>query len=112
MTTQVTDIDPENAAAQAAAGHVLLIDVREDDEWEAGHLADATHIPLGRLDPADIPTGRPVVTVCRSGGRAGKAAEKLAGAGRQVSNLTGGMNAVAAAGLPVVTSQGDPGSVI
>ncbi len=110
--TQVTDIAPADAARRAAAGEVLLIDVREADEWAAGHAADATHTPLGALEPASVPRDRPVVATCRSGGRSGKAAQALAAAGHEVSNLVGGMNAWASNGLPVVQADGTPGQVI
>ncbi|MEO6206055.1 MAG: rhodanese-like domain-containing protein [Mycobacteriales bacterium] len=110
--TQVTDISPQDAARRAAAGEVLLLDVREDYEWAAGHAADATHTALGTLNPAGVPRDRPVVAVCRSGGRSGKAAEALAVAGHEVSNMVGGMNAWASAGLPVVGAEGKPGQVI
>ena len=62
---------------------VQLLDVREDDEWSAGHIDGAKHIPLSQV-PArlgELDRDRTVVTVCRSGGRAGRAAEFLGGAG-------------------------------
>jgi rhodanese-related sulfurtransferase len=64
-------------ARQMQAGGAVLLDVREDTEWRAGHAPGARHIPLSRL-PArikDLPPRRPVVTVCRSGARSARAAE-------------------------------------
>lgn len=118
MTTGPYDpLAPDNvitaveAATQAAAGRVDLLDVREDDEWDAGHAADARHIPLGALDPAALDQGRLVVTVCRSGKRSAAAADRLRTAGFLVRNLTGGMQAWHGAGLPVVRGDGTPGTV-
>ena len=106
---QVPEISVQDAAARGE--QVLLLDVREDDEWEAGHAPAAQHMPLGSLDPGAVPTDRPVVAVCRSGNRSGKAAVLLAAAGVDVVNMTGGMTAWNAAGLPVVDAQGRPGQV-
>lgn len=118
MTTGPYDpTAPENvmtaweAATQVATGSVDLIDVREDDEWDAGHAEHARHIPLGVLDPSALDQQRLIVTVCRSGKRSGKAADQLRVAGFLVRNLTGGMQAWAAAGLPVVRSDGSRGTV-
>lgn len=105
----VPDISPGQAAALAARGEVLLVDVRGPDEWAPGHAQGAVHMPLGQLDPAAVPDDRPVVAVCRSGNRSGKAAVLLAEAGLTVWNMTGGMQAWDEAGLPIVTDDGTPG---
>ena len=57
--------------ALAGNGELALLDVREQDEWDAGHAPGAHHIPLGQLGTrqAEIPTDREVVAVCRSGRR-------------------------------------------
>jgi len=92
----------------------ILLDVREDAEWRAGHAPKARHIPLSRLPGRvrDLPPNRTVVTVCRSGARSARAAALLAREGRDVVNLAGGMHAWARAGLPVVASGGRPGQVV
>ncbi len=75
------------------AGFVL--DVRETDEWEAGHIPWAVHIPLGQL-PArvgEVPTDVPVVVACRSGARSAQAVSFLTASGRRAANLDGGMKA-------------------
>jgi rhodanese-related sulfurtransferase len=79
----------------------LLLDVREDDEWREGHPPGAHHLPLGRLRPEVLPPGRPVYCICRSGNRSGRAVEALTAAGIDARNVTGGMQAWVAAGLPV-----------
>lgn len=111
MSAPSDDVDTHEAERLAADGAVLLLDVREPDEWEAGHAPGATHVPLGDLDPAALPTDRPIVAVCRSGNRSGKAAETLSAAGLTVHNMAGGMNAWVAAGQPVVRDDGTSGSV-
>ena len=110
----VVDIDPE-ACRLLVDGGAFLLDVREDDEWEAGHAPEAVHVAMGlvpdRLD--EIPTDRTVVCVCRVGGRSGAVAgQPWPDAGFDVRNLGGGMLAWEAAGLPVVTDDGGTGRVI
>jgi rhodanese-related sulfurtransferase len=104
---------PEQARDLQRDGAVLL-DVREDGEWRAGHAPGARHIPLSRLSGriASLPARRTVVTVCRSGHRSARAAALLARDGHEVVNLAGGMRAWAQAGLPVVASGGRPGQVL
>jgi molybdopterin/thiamine biosynthesis adenylyltransferase/rhodanese-related sulfurtransferase len=93
---QDLNITPAELAAQLTAGtDVVLIDVREPYEWTAGHLDQATHIPLAQLPQrlAEIPKDRDVVMICRSGGRSAHAQDHLM---RQhgytrVRNLVGGM---------------------
>jgi rhodanese-related sulfurtransferase len=81
---------------------VQLVDVRYPNEWEAGHIEGAIHIPgdylAERLDELD--PGRPVVTVCRAGTRSMEAAEWLRTQGFDAENLDGGMLAWKWAGLP------------
>jgi rhodanese-related sulfurtransferase len=111
--TAAVEIDPEEATRLVGAG-ALLLDVREDDEWEAGHAPHAVHLAMGlvadRID--EIPQDRTVVCVCRVGGRSGAVAGALAGAGYDVRNLAGGMLAWEQAALPVVTDDGGVGRVI
>ena len=101
---------PDQAAASVPDG-VWLLDVREDDEWAAGHAPDARHIPLGQLGPrsAEVPQDEVIYVICRSGGRSAHAAQALAGAGWQAVNVAGGMQDWAAAGRLMVTDSGaDP----
>lgn len=109
----VTDIDPAEADRLEKSG-AFLLDVREDDEWQAGHAPGATHLAMGlvpsRLD--EVPPERTVVCICRVGGRSGAVAAELAVAGFDVRNLAGGMLAWERAGLPVVTGSGGAGRVL
>ena len=106
-------ITAEQALDLQRKGAVLL-DVRQDAEWRAGHASGAWHIPLSRLHggAAGLPPRCTVVTICRSGHRSALAAALLAGDGREVASLAGGMRAWARAGLPVVGSGGRPGRVV
>ena len=94
-------------------GHRIL-DVREDDEYRAGHIAGAVHIPLMQL-PAraqELDPAAEWLAVCRVGGRSLQATVFLARLGLQVRNVEGGMEAWAGAGLPFEDAGGRPGRVI
>ncbi len=81
----------------------FILDVRQPEEYREGHIDGSRLIPLGDL-PArikDLPRDRPIVCVCHSGNRSGRAARQLAAAGYAVINLRGGMSAWNRAGLPV-----------
>jgi len=106
------DVDPKEAAGLQDQGAVLL-DVREDDEWTAGHAPGALHVPLAEVGGAVARfDGRQILTVCRGGNRSAQAATALVKAGIDVRNVAGGMSAWAAAGLAVVRGDGSPGSVV
>ena len=106
------DVSATHAQDLLRAGAVL-VDVREGREWDAGHAPKARHIPLGRLHSsmADLPQGRTLVVVCRSGNRSARATRQLTKAGLDAVNLHGGMTAWRAAGLPLVNSRGKKGTV-
>lgn len=85
----------------------LLLDVREPEEFSAGHAPNAKLIPLGQLSARlqDIATykDKPIVVICRSGRRSGIAVSQLQSAGfTQVSNVQGGMQSWEKNGLEVV----------
>jgi len=105
-------IGPAEARGRVDGGAVLL-DVREPSEWRSGFAPKARHIPLTDLDRRgkELPAGREIITVCRSGSRSSRAAGILAADGHTVLNLSGGMRAWSAAGLPVVAKGGRPGSI-
>jgi rhodanese-related sulfurtransferase len=81
----------------------VLLDVREDEEWRAGHAPNAVHIPMHQVAPDTVPPGRPIYCICRSGNRSGRVAEMLAASRVDAYNVVGGMVAWQAAGLPVLT---------
>jgi rhodanese-related sulfurtransferase len=109
----VPEVDADEAVALEASG-ALLLDVRQPDEWEAGHAPGARFVPLGELPGAvdDLPRDRRIVAVCRSGARSARATEFLRNAGLDVVNLAGGMRAWAASGFTVETDDGNDGVVI
>ena len=110
---QLREVAPLQANEAVAAGASLL-DVREPEEFEAGHAPSAKCIPLGELEGrvAELTRDATIVCVCRSGGRSAAAAMALSSGGFDAVNLAGGMYAWAAEGLAVVTSSGAPGSVL
>ena len=105
---------PSVTAAQVDDGAYLL-DVREPDEWAAGHAPGAHHVPMMEVPArmAEVPTEAEVVVVCRSGGRSGQVTSWLMGNGwDNVRNLDGGMHSWAAAGREIVSENGQPARVL
>ncbi|MEU1624040.1 rhodanese-like domain-containing protein [Streptomyces sp. NPDC020096] len=102
-------------AVQAAAvpSDGFLLDVREDDEWAAGHAEHAVHIPMSEFVAriAEVPVDRRVHVVCRVGGRSAQVAQYLIAQGLDAVNVDGGMLAWEAAGRPMVTDHGGPAVV-
>ena len=93
-TVAVTSVDPR----------AVLVDVRENAEWQQGHVAGSRHIPMGELVAriGEVPTDRPVVVVCHSGHRSAQVTAWLVAQGYDAANLDGGLVAWAQAGLPLV----------
>ncbi len=83
---------------------IVLVDVREDDEYSDGHVASAVHIALSTVpDRVDeIPSEGPVYVICAVGGRSGKAAEFLRTKGIDAINVAGGTNGWVDSGRPIV----------
>lgn len=100
--------------AGAAPADAFYLDVRERDEWQAGHIHNACHIPLGELVAHidELPADRQIVCVCRVGGRSAQATVFLNRQGYEVVNLDGGMEAWRGAGHPMVSEDGQPPRVI
>lgn len=94
---------PAVGAAEVPAD-AFLLDVREAEEWTAGHVDGAVHIPMGtlmaRLD--EVPKDTRVYVMCRVGGRSGQVTAYLAQQGWDAVNIDGGMLAWEAAGRPMV----------
>jgi rhodanese-related sulfurtransferase len=96
------EVSAADALALREAG-AFILDVRQPEEWAAGHIPGATLIPLGDLPSraAEVPKDRQVVVVCRSGNRSAKGRDILLGAGYpSVTSMAGGMNDWTAAGYP------------
>lgn len=95
MVSSVTHDDlPDNAQ---------IVDVRERDEWDLGHAPGAILIPLGEIEyrMSELPTYRPLVIACRSGGRSSRVVAFLNRNGFDTVNLTGGMIAWKNANRPL-----------
>ena len=97
---RLPEVDASDARARFVEGRALGLDVREQDEWDAGRIKGAVHMPLSDLGArhGELARDRPIVVVCRSGARSAVATEALIGAGFDAYNLEGGMNAWHAAG--------------
>lgn len=93
----------------------VLVDVREDDEWQAGHAPNAIHVAMGTVpDNLDaLPdTDEAVPVICRSGGRSDRVVQWLVQQGFDVVNVDGGMRAWAGAGKPMASENGSEPTVI
>ena len=101
-------ISAEEAHETASRREAVLLDVRERHEWKAGHVPGSKNIPLSALHArtAELAPDRRYIAVCRSGSRSRSATAHLRGAGLDVVNLTGGMNAWLRAGLPLEPRNG------
>jgi rhodanese-related sulfurtransferase len=104
---QSDDAQPEVMSVNLPAG-IFLLDVREDDEWAAGHAPDAVHVRLGELSARtdELPRDREVYVICRSGARSAYAAQALAGAGWNTVNVADGMTGWAVGGRPMISETG------
>lgn len=104
---------PSVTVSELTGGEHLL-DVRESDEWVAGHVEQAQLVPMseliGRL--AEVPKDRDVVVVCRTGARSAQVTAYLNQSGWSAKNLDGGMEAWAAAGRPMVSESGAAPAVV
>jgi rhodanese-related sulfurtransferase len=96
-------------AFELLEGDVLLLDVRQENEWDAGHAPMATLIPLAELPDRldDLPKDRVIICACRSGARSLRAATFLQENGFETVNMTGGMLAWVAGDLPFESESGD-----
>jgi rhodanese-related sulfurtransferase len=101
----ITEISSQDAAAKLNSGEAVIIDVRDKDEWDEGHIPGATHMSRGTIE-LDIEEKVPepntmVICHCGGGGRSALAAESLQKMGyKNVRSMAGGLKAWKAAGLP------------
>ena len=93
---------------------IQLVDCREQNEWDAGRVEGAVHIPLNAIMAGagtDLDPQKPVVVICRSGNRSELATMMFQARGFQAHNLEGGIEAWAREGLPYSAPDGSPGRV-
>jgi phage shock protein E len=101
---KITEISPIEAAAKSKSGEAVILDVREKDEWDEGHIPDAIHMSRGTIE-LDIEEKVPdsdamIICHCGGGGRSALAAESLQKMGyKNVRSMAGGLKAWRAAGL-------------
>jgi rhodanese-related sulfurtransferase len=105
MNAPELDLAPQQVAELHRQGSVELVDVREPYEWEAGRVAGARHVELGRLD--SLEPERPVVFYCRVGARSTLAARAFRRAGYEAYSMVGGLEAWHAGGLPLEPADGE-----
>lgn len=109
MPSQVPSVTVPDLPAALPADTVLL-DVREQDEWDAGHAPNAQHIPMGelagRLD--ELPADSEVLVICRSGGRSARVTAYLNANGWDARNVDGGMQSWQATGRDLACVEGEP----
>lgn len=92
---------------------LTVLDVREQVEWQHGHIQGAVHIPLGDLPQRlDEVGAEQTLVVCKVGGRSAQAVAYLQHHGREAVNLDGGMLDWEAAGRPMVSETGEPAQVV
>ena len=105
---------PAAEVADELPANTTLLDVREDDEWAAGHAPNALHIPLGDLAArlGELPADNALYVVCRGGGRSARATAFLNANGWDATNVGGGMGAWHAAGKPMTAETGADPTVI
>jgi rhodanese-related sulfurtransferase len=108
LFTRIPSVEPEQAIKRLRSREAVVVDVRQHNEWRAGRIRGAVHVPLhelaARIDR--MPRDRTLITVCRSGRRSASAARALHRAGYDVENLKGGMIRWARTGLPLEPANG------
>lgn len=105
----------KNATPDQLADDAVILDVRRQDEWDAGHAPTAVHIPIDELSDrlAELPaTDGPIPVVCRGGGRSSRATKWLNENGHSAVNVTGGMKAWHASGKPMESVGGSDPEVL
>lgn len=102
------EITPQNAFEEISGGRAIGIDVRESDEWEAGHAENVFWNPMSAFDINTLHSDKPIIFICRSGSRSGQVATAVSAQMENVFNMVGGMKAWHEAGLAMVSATGNP----
>ena len=109
--SEISEIDASHARHRIESGEPVVVDVREQDEWDEGHIPGAVHVPRGhlesRIERLAPDTSRPVVVYCSAGNRSAFAAKTLAELGYEdVVSLAGGFTDWKRNGFPVLLQAG------
>ena len=100
--TEFGVVTHEELKQAMAANACAIVDVREANEYEAGHIPGAIFLPLSAFDPEALPKGKPVVLVCQAGGRSLKALQAAVAAGvKDIRHYPGGTGGWRGLGEPV-----------
>ncbi|AYJ51458.1 rhodanese-like domain-containing protein [Rhodococcus sp. P1Y] len=93
---------------------IILLDVRENEEWHSGHAPGAVHIPMAEVPSriGEIDADAQLYVVCKAGGRSLRVVEYLAQIGYEATNVDGGMSAWEAAGRPIVRDDGAEARIV
>ena len=96
-------MEPKNAYANSS--EAIFLDVREQFEWDAGHIEGALHIPMNEIPEraGEVPKDQKVIVVCHLGQRSAMVANFLARSGYDVENLDGGLERWSTEGLPLTS---------
>lgn len=105
MTSPVPSVPVADLPTDAA-----MLDVREADEWIAGHAPTSRHLPMSELTAriSEVPGDDPLYVVCRSGARSGRVVAFLTDQGYPAVNVEGGMQEWAGAGRALAADGGKP----
>jgi rhodanese-related sulfurtransferase len=106
--------DVPTVSVQDLPAELVLLDVREPDEWAAGHVEGAQHIPMNDIPrrTAELDQDADIIVVCKVGGRSAQVTAWLNEKGYRATNLDGGMLAWAAARRPMISETSAPPAVI
>ena len=112
-TNNTPSVMPEELENLIQQGY-QLIDVRENDEWDAGHYKSATHIPMGSIvESIDrLMVDRKYIFVCRSGARSDRVTNYVNSVNIESYNLSGGMKELQKFTKEIVNLEGNPGEII
>jgi rhodanese-related sulfurtransferase len=118
MHPDIPTVTVDTVPDDAASAPFVVLDVREDEEWAAGHIDGAVHVPMNQVpqqlqfDPGPLTPDAQIVVVCKVGGRSAQVTAWLRHHGYDARNLDGGMLAWAAAHRPMQADNGAPAQVV
>lgn len=111
----IEELEPTEVARLLAENEILLVDVREPDEYAVQRIAGALLYPLSSFDAEKLPPDSPrrLVFHCGSGRRSASAAsERISAGGARAAHMAGGIGAWKAAGLPVISVDPATGKLV